>query len=78
MVREPVRLGAEVLHERAAERHVQHLDPSADGEHRQAEVQRCVDERELQVVVVLHDPVELLGRRLLPVPAWVDVTAAVQ
>ena len=65
---------AQVLHHRPAERHVQHLHAPAAAEHRQAAVDRPLDELELEPVASgVHAPEQ--GVRLLAVAAGVDVVA---
>ena len=77
-VRQPVVLAADVLLQRAAHRHVQHLHAAADREHRHVRGECSPNDRQLNLVVLGDDAVQLLGRRFLPVVAGVDVAAAVE
>jgi hypothetical protein len=77
VLHEPVVVRADVLHQVAAERDVEHLHAAADRQHRLVGLERQADDVELDLVVLGHDAVQLLSARLLPVPARVDVAAAV-
>ena len=67
-----------MLLQRAAERDVQHLHPTADRQERDVAIQRVAHDGEFDRVVLCDDAVELFGRRLLAVPTRVDVATAVQ
>jgi hypothetical protein len=65
----------EVLPERAAERHVHHLEPPADGEHRQARVARMREQGDLhQVPPAVDRPERRAGR--LAVERRIHILAA--
>ena len=76
MVR-PFGLHGHVLDERAAERHVEDLDPAAHAEDGQAPVERALDELELELVAERIGRPEMLGR-ILPVATRVDVSSAAE
>ena len=67
----------DVLIERAAERDVQQLVAATDREHRHASVHRGIDERELEAVGDVIDPVDR-RMRILAVAARIDVGTAGQ
>ena len=73
----PFGLERDVLHERAAKRDVQHLDPSAHAQERKTAVDRALDELELERVASRVRVGQVLAR-LLPVAARVDVAAAAE
>src|SRR5829696_2838054 len=73
----PFGLERDVLHERSPQRDVQHLDPTAHAEHREAAVERTLDELALEYVASRLRVGQVLAR-LLPVAAWVDVTATAE
>ena len=64
-----------VLDEIAAAGDVQHLAPSADGEHRHVAIERSLEQRELGVVPLPRDAERLLVR-LLAVELGIEVRAA--
>jgi len=65
----------QVLHERAAERNVDHLLAAADAQHRQVHVARLLEQSKLRLVQVAIDRPDLLVL-LLSVKGGVDVPAA--
>jgi hypothetical protein len=73
----PTVCGVEMLAERAAQRHVQHLHPPTDRQRRDA----CTDggprEGELQRIAQRFDPVHL-GMSVLAVVGWINIPAADQ
>ena len=69
------RVVGQMLEERPAERDVHHLHASADAERRHGEAVRRSQQRDLELVPVRLDPVEVLDR-FRSVPGRVDVATA--